>query len=130
MSLANALRTAKSLLSSRSASSDSAVKTAAEGSLFPKVDPQIDGEDCDHDCSSCDIRYPRSFKIEEDDHLYGKVNGWATHVLVATGKSDWVKHVEDEKGSLMEAIAKCDDPTNGVRLYILLQYPNHILLVL
>ena len=119
MALANAFKTAKTFLKATS-SSDSlhdGVKKVPEGQLFPKVEPALDGEDCDHDCASCDIQYPKSFKIDEADHLYGGVNGWATHVIVATGKTDWVKHVEDEKGSLMEAIAKEKDPTNGVCFY-------------
>jgi hypothetical protein len=86
--------------------------------LFPKVDPAIDGDDCDHDCESCHVSLPRGFKIDEDDKLYGYVKGWSTHVLVATGKTDWVRDVADEKGSVMEAIEKKADkkPSNGVRL--------------
>lgn len=84
--------------------------------LFPKVDPEVDGEDCDHDCNSCHVKYPKGFKIEEEDKLYGHVKGWSTHVLVATGKTDWVRDVADEKGSVMEAIEKKADVklTNGV----------------
>jgi hypothetical protein len=85
--------------------------------LFPKVDPAIDGDDCDHDCNSCHVKYPKGFKINEDDKLYGHVKGWSTHVLVATGKTDWVRDIADEKGSLMEAIEKKAHvkPANGVR---------------
>jgi len=88
--------------------------------LFPKVDPAVDGEDCDHDCASCHISYPKNFKIEEGDKLYGHIKGWSTHVLVATGKTDWVRDVADEKGSVMEAIEKKADvkPTTGVYLPI------------
>lgn len=84
--------------------------------LFPKVDPAVDGEDCDHDCDSCIVSLPKGFKIDEDDKLYGYVKGWSTHVLVATGKTDWVRDVADEKGSVMEAIEKKADvkPSNGV----------------
>ena len=84
--------------------------------LFLKVDPAIDGEDCDLDCDSCLVHYPRGFKIDEDDKLYGYVKGWSTHVLVATGKTDWVRDVADEKGSVMEAIDKKAEvkPSNGV----------------
>jgi glycerol-3-phosphate O-acyltransferase/dihydroxyacetone phosphate acyltransferase len=60
------------------------------------------------------VRYPRGFKIDEEDVLYGQVKGWSTHVLVGTGKTDWVRDVGDEKGSVMEAIGKADGPTNGV----------------
>lgn len=88
---------------------------AAEGALFPKVDPIVDGDDCDHDCESCDIKYPAKWKIDEHQNMYGHVNGWATHLLVATGKTDWVRDVEDEKGSVMEAIGKYGkSPKNGV----------------
>lgn len=83
--------------------------------LFPVVDKEIDGEDCDHDCSNCVVQYPKSFKIDETDALYGFVKGWSTHVLVATGKSDWVRDVADEKGSIMQAISHAKAPSNGVR---------------
>lgn len=78
------------------------------------MDPVIDGEDCDHDCESCEIQYPKGFKIDEEEKLYGHVNGFATHMLVATGNTDWVKDVSDEKGSVMEAVRDCKEPSNGV----------------
>ena len=89
-------------------------KAANEKQLFPKVDPAVDGEDCDHDCASCSIKYPAKFSIDEKEELYGHVKGWATHLLVATGKSDWVRDVEDEKGSVMEAVGRAEKPENGV----------------
>lgn len=93
---------------------------AAPGALFPKVDPTVDGEDCDHDCESCEIQYPAKWKIDESQNMYGHVSGWATHLLVATGKTDWVRNVEDERGSVMEAIGKYGkNPSNGVRDLIL-----------
>ena len=83
--------------------------------LFPQPDPAIDGEACLHDCESCTIKYPRKWSIDESDKLYGHVNGWATQLLVATGKTDWVRDVSDEKGSVMEAVGKSDiKPDNGV----------------
>ena len=89
---------------------------AAEGTLFPRVDPAVDGEDCDHDCHSCTIQLPANWKIDENGKLYGHVNGWATHMLVATGKTDWKRDVQDEKGSVMEAVGKYGKPPrNGVR---------------
>jgi hypothetical protein len=71
---------------------------------------------CDHDCASCSIQYPKGFKVDESDDLYGFIKGWSTHVLVATGKTDWVRDVADEKGSVMQAIGAAKGPTNGVRL--------------
>ncbi|KAH8666690.1 Sucrase/ferredoxin-like-domain-containing protein [Xylariales sp. PMI_506] len=82
-------------------------------SLFSVTTPEVDGDDCSHDCESCHVSYPRGFKIDESDVLYGHVKGWSTHVLVATGKSDWVRDVEDEKGSVMQAFGRADKPSNG-----------------
>jgi hypothetical protein len=93
---------------------DGSFTKAPEGKLFTKVDPAVDGEDCDHDCATCTIKYPSKFSIDEKEELYGLVKGWSTHLLVATGKSDWVRDVEDEKGSVMEAIGKAKKPDNGV----------------
>lgn len=83
--------------------------------LFPSTDPTIDGDDCLHDCSSCSVKYPRKFDIDETEELYGHVKGWSTHLIVATGKTDWVRDVADEKGSIMEAVDRgAVQPSNGV----------------
>ncbi|PGH10599.1 hypothetical protein AJ80_07450 [Polytolypa hystricis UAMH7299] len=88
--------------------------TAPEETLFTKVNPAVDGEDCDHDCASCTIRYPAKFDVNHEDELYGHVKAWSTHLLIATGKTDWVHDVADEEGSLMEAIEKGGlTPSNG-----------------
>ena len=112
MSLQSVLQKGKAFLTPRG-SSDSV--NQLNGFIFPKVDPAIDGEDCDHDCETCDVELPKGWKIDHDEKLYGHVNGWATHMLVATGKTDWVKHVSDEKGSVMQAVRDCKvEPDNGV----------------
>ncbi|KAK4127216.1 hypothetical protein N657DRAFT_641167 [Parathielavia appendiculata] len=104
----------KSLINSAKAlTMGSSGSKASLKELFPVVDKAIDGDDCDHDCNSCSVQYPKGFKIDEDDDLYGFVKGWSTHVLVATGKTDWVRDIEDEKGSVMQAIACAKAPTNG-----------------
>lgn len=111
MSLSSVLQKGKAFLTPRT-STDSIPKVTAF--IFPKVDPAIDGEDCDHDCETCEVQYPKGFKIDEEEKLYGHVNGFATHMLVATGKTDWVKDVSDEKGSVMEAVRDCKvEPSNG-----------------
>jgi hypothetical protein len=86
--------------------------------LFPPTDPLVDGEECEHDCESCTIKYPRKFKIDEEDELFGQIKGWQRHVLVATGKTDWVRDVEDEKGSVMESLGKHAGEVQGGRLMI------------
>lgn len=84
--------------------------------IFPKVDPEVDGEDCDKDCSNCTIRYPSRFKINNQRQLYGHIKPFTTHVLVATGKTDWIPKVGKERGSLMEAFKQSTKPESGVRL--------------
>ncbi|KAH8428183.1 sucrase/ferredoxin-like domain-containing protein [Aspergillus melleus] len=89
-------------------------KAPSHDALFRKTDPAVDGEDCLHDCASCTVKYPAKFDVDYEDEMYGNVNGWATHLLVATGKTDWVRDVADESGSVMEAIEKGGiEPTNG-----------------
>ncbi|KAJ3574901.1 hypothetical protein NPX13_g4215 [Xylaria arbuscula] len=94
--------------------------------LFPSTDPAVDGDDCTHDCESCNVSYPRGFKIEESDLLYGHVKGWSTHVIVATGKTDWVRDVEDEKGSVMEAFGAATKPSNGNTIDQLANGHHHV----
>ncbi|KAI0011533.1 Sucrase/ferredoxin-like-domain-containing protein [Xylariaceae sp. FL0662B] len=81
--------------------------------LFPQTTPDVDGDACTRDCDSCTVKYPRHFKVEESHMLYGRVKPWSTHVLVATNKSDWSRHVEDERGSVMEAFDRASKPSNG-----------------
>ncbi|KKY26768.1 putative sucrase ferredoxin domain containing protein [Diplodia seriata] len=89
-------------------------KAPASDQLFPKTNPAVDGEECLRDCESCTIKYPRKWSIDETEDMYGHVKGWSTHLVVATGKSDWVRDVADEKGSIMEAVDKCGvKPSNG-----------------
>ncbi|KAJ6262762.1 hypothetical protein Dda_1319 [Drechslerella dactyloides] len=76
--------------------------------LFDTIPPE-----CDLECHTCTIKYPSSFKIEESTDLWQSGKEWATHIIIATGKSDWVRDVDDERGSLMEAISKAKKPTNG-----------------
>jgi hypothetical protein len=95
--------------------SDEFTKATKTGDLFPTTDPAIDGDDCLHDCASCSVKYPRKFEIDETEELYGHVKGFSTHLVVATGKTDWVRDVADEKGSIMEAVDRGDaKPSNGV----------------
>lgn len=86
--------------------------------LFPRTKEEIDGEECLHDCESCSVHLPRGFKIDEDDKLYGHINGWSRHLIVATGKTDWVRDVADEKGSVMEAVDKHNDDVEGGKLML------------
>lgn len=86
--------------------------------LFPRTNPQIDGDECTHDCESCEVRLPKKWSIDESDDLYGHVKGWSRHLIVATGKTDWVRDVADEKNSVMEAVDKHNDEIAGGRLML------------
>ncbi|KAI9688358.1 MAG: hypothetical protein M1822_001307 [Bathelium mastoideum] len=100
--------------------------TAPEGKLFPKTDPTVDGEECLHDCESCTIKLPNKWKIDDDAKLYGEIKGWQTHLIVATGKTDWVRDVADEKGSVMEAVEKSKvQPNNGKLMLSASNIPMH-----
>ncbi|KAL0633950.1 hypothetical protein Q9L58_007133 [Maublancomyces gigas] len=100
-----------------------AVKAGAEGevtkeTLFPLVTCEHDGDDdddCDHDCAACPSAgdgtsgYGKAFDkvgVDNDSELYGGVKKYSRHVIVATGETDWVRDVEDIKGSVMEALGK------------------------
>ncbi|QIW99221.1 hypothetical protein AMS68_004739 [Peltaster fructicola] len=92
---------------------DSLVTALGTEALFTKTRPEVDGPECEHDCESCTIRLPRKWSIDEEDKLYGFVKGWSRHLLVATGKTDWVRDVEEEQGSVMEAVGKHGNDVTG-----------------
>ncbi|ETI20339.1 hypothetical protein G647_08373 [Cladophialophora carrionii CBS 160.54] len=100
----------------------STAKTEAD--LFPPTDPAIDGEQCLHDCSSCTVHYPAKFSIDEDDRLFGHVKGFNVHLLVGTGKTDWVRDVTDEKHSVMQAVGKVGLEMSGKRGKVMLSASN------
>lgn len=88
------------------ADDDASVQVAE---LFPVVNPAVDGEECLKDCDSCPNEYPRSFTrigIDEEDKLWGKVNKYDVHAVVATGRTDWLRDVVEEEGSIMQALAR------------------------
>lgn len=120
MSLADALKKGRAFLTPRSSTESiprsNGFTSAPEGTLFPKVDPAVDGEDCDRECATCEVHLPKGWKIDQNEKLWGHLKQWSTHMLVATGKTDWKHDIEDEKGSVMEAIRDCKIvPSNGVR---------------
>src|ERR1700761_3910799 len=95
-----------------------------ESDLFPPTDPSIDGEDCLHDCSSCTVHYPAKFSIDESDKLFGHVKGFNVHLLVGTGKTDWVRDVTDEKHSVMQAVGQVGLQMSGKRGKAMLSASN------
>ncbi|GES57487.1 sucrase/ferredoxin domain protein [Aspergillus terreus] len=86
--------------------------------LFPTVDPGQDGPDCKSDCADCTVHFPSKVKIETSRPLYGHIKQFSTHVLVATGRSDWTEKVEQEKDSLMEAFDSSSAKSKQGRLMV------------
>lgn len=72
--------------------------------FVPKVEPAVDGPECLQDCANCTNHFPSKVKVETSLPFYGHIKEFHSHVLVATGKNDWKEKVEQEKGSLMEAL--------------------------
>ncbi|KAF2434481.1 hypothetical protein EJ08DRAFT_675962 [Tothia fuscella] len=93
-------------------------KARTPTTLFPVTDPEVDGEECLRDCDSCSVKYPRKFEVDEKEELFGHVNGWSRHVLCGTGRTDWVRDVSDEKGSLMEAFRTYNDKVENGKLML------------
>ena len=88
--------------------------------IFPTVDPKQDGPNCKLDCADCTVHFPSKVKVENSRVLYGHIKEFHTHVLVATGKSDWPERVENEKGSLMEAFdSSSNNSKHGVSGFIM-----------
>jgi hypothetical protein len=62
----------------------------SETQLFTPTTPAVDGEECLRDCEGCVAKFPAKFHIDESKHLYGHLKPFQRHLIVATGKSDWV----------------------------------------
>ncbi|KAL1968193.1 hypothetical protein VTN77DRAFT_2028 [Rasamsonia byssochlamydoides] len=88
----------------RDEDSKSKSKSKSDEYLFPTVNPEEDGPDCLKNCADCTVHLPAKFHIDTHRELYGNIKPFTTHILVATGRSDWAEKVEREKGSLMEAL--------------------------
>ena len=85
--------------------------------LFQRTKAEIDGDDCLHDCESCTVSLPRKWAIDEDDKLYGHIQGWTRHLLVATGKSDWVRDVAWSPTPLSKSYIASASQDHTVRIW-------------
>lgn len=68
---------------------------SADG-LFPCTSAAVDGPESEQDCESCSIKYPRIWWVNESADIYGEVSEWSTHIIIATGKTDWVGDADIE----------------------------------
>ncbi|OAL36697.1 hypothetical protein AYO20_04029 [Fonsecaea nubica] len=127
--MSSLLRNVKTFLTPSSSHShlqtrDGFTTAKTEAELFPPTDPAVDGQECLHDCTSCTVHYPTKFSVDESDRLFGHVKGFNVHLLVGTGKSDWVRDVTDEKGSVMQAVGKVGLDLSGKGGRVMLSASN------
>ncbi|KAI8355613.1 Sucrase/ferredoxin-like-domain-containing protein [Choanephora cucurbitarum] len=63
------------------------------------------------DCSGCadpcteHKEFPSYLHIEKDFPILGTVKPYGRHILIATGLTDWPKHIDDEPNSLAQALS-------------------------
>ncbi|KAJ5692466.1 hypothetical protein N7462_001889 [Penicillium macrosclerotiorum] len=101
-------------------------RSAESNYVFPTVDPARDGPDCLKDCADCTTKFPSRVKVENIRPLYGHIKEFHSHVLVATGRSDWKEKVGQEKGSLMEAFEDAESKQGRMMVSASnIQPPNH-----
>jgi hypothetical protein len=70
---------------------------SSETALFTPTTPEVDGDECLRDCEGCVSKLPAKFLIDESKNLYGQLKPFQRHLLVATGKSDWVRCLTSSK---------------------------------
>ncbi|CAJ0886783.1 3535_t:CDS:10 [Entrophospora sp. SA101] len=61
--------------------------------------------DCVNPCST-HLSYPSYLKIDYDSSLEGTVKPYFKHVLISTGKTDWIIRIEDDSASLASQLHK------------------------
>nr|CAG8626164.1 14578_t:CDS:2 [Entrophospora candida] len=61
--------------------------------------------DCMNPCST-HLSYPSYLKIDYDSSLEGTVKPYFKHVLISTGKTDWIIRIEDDSASLASQLHK------------------------
>jgi hypothetical protein len=76
--------------------------------IFPTVNTTEDGPECLKNCADCTVHFPDKFHVDSERKIYGKIKPFATHVLVATGKSDWVSKPEWERGTIVHALCEAN----------------------
>jgi hypothetical protein len=87
-------------------------KAPTATALFPQTQPEADGDACLRDCDSCSAPLAAWWSINEQAPLYGHVKSWNRHLVVATGKADWVRDVKSVGGSVMEGVGEFEGLVN------------------
>ncbi|KAH8149367.1 uncharacterized protein LAJ45_06446 [Morchella importuna] len=120
MPFAGLLRRGTSFFSAAATKVDTSADAGkvTKDTLFPLVTCEHDktdaAEECDHDCAACPqvapdgtSGYGKAFDkigVDHDEELWGGVKKYSRHVIVATGETDWIRDVDEIRGSVMEAL--------------------------
>ncbi|KAI8375240.1 Sucrase/ferredoxin-like-domain-containing protein [Blakeslea trispora] len=66
----------------------------------------MDQDDCTGCADPCTEHkeFPSYLHIEKDFPILGSVKPYSRHILIATGLTDWPKHIDDEDNSLAQAL--------------------------
>ncbi|GAB5587009.1 hypothetical protein Unana1_01909 [Umbelopsis nana] len=85
----------------------SRTSTPTQEELLPPKDLLLTQEDL---CSACPDpchdhkSFPSYLKMDTETPLLGSTKPYSRHVLIATGKSDWASHIDEEKGTVAAAL--------------------------
>lgn len=55
------------------------------------------GEPTEEDCACCEAKFPASLKFDMESVLFNSAEPTHAHILVASGRHDWLHDVSDEK---------------------------------
>jgi hypothetical protein len=74
--------------------------------LLPPTDLLANEEDCQACPNPCHDhkQFPSYLKIDNFTPLLGSTKPYSRHILIATGKSDWASHIDDDKDTVAAAL--------------------------
>lgn len=80
----------------------------------PSIEQEIEkkgfsNSDCSFDCSSCSSKFPASVSIEEKDQLWNSTKEYGLHIVVASGKTDWLHDACLVSGTVGNAVSNWAD---------------------
>ncbi|ODV90148.1 hypothetical protein CANCADRAFT_12865, partial [Tortispora caseinolytica NRRL Y-17796] len=66
---------------------------------------------CSITCEECEGKYPRLKGIDPISSLAGSAKSYDEHILIGTGKGDWIRNIDEEPGSIAHAISNWKHPS-------------------
>ncbi|CAO3642577.1 unnamed protein product [Cunninghamella blakesleeana] len=82
------------------------IRKWAFNDTMPSSNVLANEEDCFTCISPCEEhqQYPSYLDIKTDRNIASTVKPYERHILIATGKSDWPKHIEDDDETIAKAL--------------------------